>query len=69
MKYEEKVKRSILQDVDRGLIPARSDRPTPIYEFCQKCKRGKVKNHHFLCDSCWRDKQLKKLERKWKNMS
>ena len=57
--YEEKIQRGILKDVKLLRIPQRNSRPIPIYTTCGRCKKNKVTDHHYLCNSCWRKKQLK----------
>jgi len=30
-----------------------------INKICSKCKKRKVKHHHYICDYCWNLKELK----------
>jgi len=61
--YEERTKRNFLKDVKMLRIPSRTDRPKPILKICAICKRNRVTDHHFLCNSCHRAKQLKEMGR------
>ena len=55
--YQEKVQRDILKQVKGFRIPS-FGRIKSIGKICGRCKVKKVVNHHYLCDSCWRDKDI-----------
>jgi len=67
LSYEEKVKRDVLKDVKRLRIPSRTNRPFPVARICTICKRNKVTDHHFLCNSCHRTKQIKEKAKNGKH--
>ena len=51
---EEKVMKEILYDMKFKVSP-RNDKNKIRRRFsiCGKCKKNKVENHHFFCNSCW----------------
>lgn len=60
LSQEEKVKKAIMSDMRLKRIPRRDNKVRPIFYICGKCKKNKVTNHHFLCNSCWNKRQMEK---------
>lgn len=56
---EEKVMKEIRNDIKLKRIPSKTNKVKPIFHICGKCKKNKVTNHHFLCQSCWDEKYKK----------
>ena len=60
LNYEEKVKKDFMIASRLKRVPPKDNRIRPIFHTCGICKKNKVKNHHFLCDKCWKEKNTKK---------
>lgn len=30
----------------------------PVVKWCERCKKHRVKHHHYLCEDCWKKKKL-----------
>lgn len=67
LSYEDKVKKSILQDVKLKRIPSRNFIPKPVLSICQMCKKNKVTDHHYLCNTCWKYQNTSKFHNKKTN--
>lgn len=39
------------------------DQLRPRRKICSKCKRRKIKSHHYLCNECWVEKKKRFEER------
>jgi tRNA(Ile2) C34 agmatinyltransferase TiaS len=65
---EEKVMKEIRNDIKLKRIPSKTNKVKPIFHICGKCKKNKVTNHHFKCNSCWiKDNKDKHNDKKRSN--
>ena len=68
--HEQKVRRDIMKQVNRGRIPYSGKRIKPIYAICGRCKKNKVTDHHFFCNKCHKEWDLERkillIIKRWK---